>query len=491
MKTLIVAALMASAAFAAPASICDGQKKVSGTSTLAAIDSEAVGCTWAADTSVTTKDTSKSLTITGGSTEGSVTIDLADLTDPFRLEINGGLKVARGLTIKGALPKGSSVLVSKCAFESERRRTARQLDLRGLSVLASSVTVVDNTFLADFTNTGANRRAICVALGSTIEASDVVIRGNRADAVGGSSGRAVTLLILNADAEFLNSRVALTLNSARSNAVDVAITAADIAVKAPDAVSNPSPAVPDWSKVTDKQARETYGKSSFEIAGNVLDAAAGVEAWRITDNVGGDWTIKGNSARSATGGASGSYKLDAPYYGISVSVAGNKLQAPAAAKHSSITFDVAKVPSNSAVRADGNTLVSGETAGVAAFVLADETWLPSGSDFVIMGNVLAAADGLKVDLAGTEYVAEYQFSNTVGVTPGSGPVALCGNIAYGNWINTDALVAQTLMKNGVALPVVKVADCAAYRLRSAAPQRAAAAGALVSLAVASAALLVL
>ena len=190
------------------------------------------------------------------------------------------------------------------------------------------------------------------------------------------------------------------------------------------------------------------------------------------------------------GAVSGSYKLDAPYYGISVSVAGNKLQAPASTKASSISFDIEEVPANSAVRADGNTLVSGKTTNVAAFALSAMTWLPSSSDFVIMGNTLAAADGLKLALAANQFVVEYTFANTA--TTGGGPVALCGNTVFGNAINTDDLVTQTVKKTNDALPVVEVGDCGAYQLRSAAPQRAAAAaGAIASLAVAGVALLVL
>ena len=494
MKTLIVAALMASAAVAAPVTICTAGK-VKGAVQLTDAHGTSQGCTWeGATATVSAIASSKSLVVAGGSTEGDVVIDLASRASPFALEVKGGLKLAGKLTIKGDLPKGSSVLVAGCAFDAKPTVDKTLLDLSALSIHASTLNVAGNTFDVDLKDvTGASATITCVALPALVDASTVAITGSVAKAVASGKEGALNLLQAAVATKFLNSAVTVLNNAISSKDADVEIGGVEIKADVPTAVSDVAPVAPafDWSKVTDKQAREDYGKSSFTIVGNSFEAKANVAAWSITDGAGNDWAVKGNVAKSSGGTVSGGYTLGTPYYGISVSVAGNKLQAPAATMKSSISFDIAKVPSNSAVRADGNTLVSGETTSVAAFVLFGETWLPSGSDFVIMGNTLAAADGVKLPLAADQFVVDYKFGSAA--TTGSGPVALCGNTVFGNAINTDALVTQTVKNAGSALPVVKIGDCGAYHLRSAAPQRAAAsaAGALASIAVAGAALLVL
>ena len=490
MKTLIVAALMASAAVAAPVTICTGGK-VKGAVQLTDAHGTSQGCTWeGATATVSAIASSKSLVVAGGSTEGDVVIDLASRASPFALEVKGGLKLAGTLTIKGDLPKGSSVLVAGCAFNAKPVVAKTLLDLSALSIHASTLNVAGNTFDVDLKDVNpAPATMTCVSLPKLVDVSTVAITGSVAKAVASGKTGGLNLLKTASATEFLNSAVTVLNNAISSKDAGVEIGGVTIEADVSAAVVAVNPPI-DWSKVTDRQAREDYGKSSFTIVGNSLEAAADVTAWSITDGAGNDWAVKGNVAKSSDGAVSGSYTLGEPYYGISVSVAGNKLQAPASTEASSISFDIKKVPSNSAVRADGNTLVSGKTTDAAAFVLKERTWLPSGSDFVIMGNTLAAADGVKLALVANQYFVDYKYS-TAFVTPLSGPVALCGNTLFGNAINTDALVTQTTNKATNALPVVEVGDCAAYQLRSAAPQRAAAAGALASLAVAGAALLVL
>lgn len=499
MKKLIVVALMASAAFAAPTSICDASNVVTGAALiLSAGDSVASGCRWEDGASVTTDGTSKSLAITGGSTEGALTITVAPVrTDPFRLEVRGVVSVKGGLTISGALPKDSSVLVTGCTFDAKpTNNSPTLLDLSTLTaVTKSTVTAEGNIFKVDFSTADDALAATCVALGGSIDGSTIAIRGNDASVTAHASrANTVTGLLAGTaanDVSVLRSSVFFTSNKVKG-AGKVSAVGASIVVKESTAVAN-APSSTVWSTVTDKQARETYGKSSFEIAGNVLEAvAADVTAWTITDNVGSDWTIKGTEAKSTDGAVTGTFSLPKAYYGISVSVDGNKLQASGAPTVTpSIAFEVDVVPPNSAVRANGNTLVSGATANVAAFVLAKETFLDRSSDFAIENNVLAAVDGRKIDLTGTQVVVEYTFPGPA--TGRSAPVALCGNTVFGNKISTNALVDETIKAtNEVNLLVADVDKCA-LRRRSAAPQRAAAsaAGALASIAVAGAALLVL
>ena len=342
----------------------------------------------------------------------------------------------------------------------------------------------------DFTTANNNVGCGFVALGGTIEGSTVAIRQNKVASVTPHTSNSFNYVLgLSSQAAFRRSSVSFASNKLVATGTVYALGAI-IAVATPNEVVDADDDGVDWSTVTDKQARDTYGKSSFEIADNVLEAETYVTAWQIEDYTGGDWTIRGNSAQSTKGEATGYFSFPSAYYGISIAVDGNTLTAKAADQTSYIYFVMPKLPSNSAVRANGNTLVSGLTSDVAAFVLVDETWVPRGSEFAIENNVLAAPDGRRIDLD-DQYVVDYQFAGTSAQSTPSAPVVLCGNTVFGNKITTNALVDDTIKSHGANLLVADADNCVVRR-RSAAPPRAAlAAGALASLAVAGAALLVL